>query len=68
MIGLIPVLIGFARIKQRYLKIGLIMSISFVYIIEMRLEAEQLYAFFPVWGLVQAFIAIPELTVMELIR
>jgi hypothetical protein len=68
MIGLIPVLIGFARIKQRYLKIGLIMCISFVYIIEMRLEAEQLHAFFPVWGLVQALIAIPELTVMELIR
>lgn len=68
MIGLIPVLIGFARIKQRYLKIGLIMCISFVYIIELRLESEQLFAFFPIFGIVQALIAIPDLTVMELIK
>lgn len=67
-IGLVPMILNFNLISVKILKYSLIAGLAFVFIINLRMEAEQMNAFFPIWGYIQAFIDVPEIAVLEILK
>jgi hypothetical protein len=68
MIGVIPLLLNLASIKYKLLRYPIILTLLFIYIIDFRLDAEQLNGFFFLFGYPQALITVPDLTLLEIIK
>lgn len=68
MIGVIPLLLSIGEIKIRLVRNSLILALTFTYIIDLRLDAEQLYGLIFFMGYPQSFFTVPELTILEIIK
>ena len=68
MIGVIPLLLSIGDIKIRLVRNSLILALTFTYIIDLRLDAEQLYGLIFFMGYPQSFFTVPELTILEIIK
>lgn len=68
MIGVIPLLLSLGDIKLRLVRYSLISALTLSYIIDLRLDGEQLYGLIFLAGYPQSFISIPELTILEIIK
>ena len=68
MVGVIPLLLSLGHIKFRLFRYSLVLALTFTYLIDLRLDSEQLYGLIFFSGYIQSFIAVFDLTLLEFIQ